>query len=102
MIARRSLLMFSGISKIMRYPRIAATMANAMPVFPLVASIKVSPGLISPRASARKTILCAGRSLTDPAGLWLSSFASSVLWPESGRRCSRTNGVDPMVSSIRE
>src|SRR3546814_10467046 len=48
-------------------------MARAIPVLPEVASIRVSPGLISPRASARLIIDSAGRSLTEPAGLLPSS-----------------------------
>jgi hypothetical protein len=53
----------SGMTRTMRYPRIAATIASAMPVLPLVASIRVSPGLISPRCFGaedhrqRRTIL---------------------------------------------
>src|SRR5882757_9288754 len=66
-----------------------------MPVLPLVASIKVSPGLISPRRSAPITIESAGRSFTDPAGLLPSSFARSVLVVAPGMRCSRTSGVLP-------
>jgi hypothetical protein len=34
----------------------AAAIASAMPVLPDVASIRVSPGLISPRSSARRII----------------------------------------------
>ena len=75
----------------------AATMAKAMPVLPLVASIKVSPGLISPRCSARMNIDSAGRSLTDPAGLLPSNLPRMTLLrsvlPGPGIRCKRTNGV---------
>src|SRR5437763_8469281 len=71
-----------------------------MPVLPEVASISVSPGLIVPRFSASTTIDSAGRSLTDPAGLLPSSFASSTLELLPGRRCSRTSGVSPTVSSM--
>jgi hypothetical protein len=38
----------------------AAAIASAMPVLPLVASISVSPGLISPRSSAPRIIDSAG------------------------------------------
>jgi hypothetical protein len=38
----------------------AAAMASAMPVLPEVASIRVSPGLIAPRASASLIMLNAG------------------------------------------
>jgi cysteine synthase B len=40
------------IKHFVSYPLIAATIAKAMPVLPLVASISVSPVLISPRISA--------------------------------------------------
>src|ERR1051326_6932200 len=71
-----------------------------MPVLPEVGSIRVSPGLISPRASAWRTIAIAGRSFTEPAGLLPSSFTSTALRSESGRRCSRTSGVLPIKSSM--
>src|SRR5262245_29284818 len=71
-----------------------------MPVLPEVGSISVSPGLISPRASAWRIIDIAGRSFTEPAGLLPSSFASRTFLSEPGRRCSRTSGVLPMKSSI--
>ena len=47
-------------------------------VFPEVASISVSPGLMSPRFSACIIILYAGRSFTEPAGLFPSSLANTV------------------------
>ena len=83
----------------MRYPRIAATIASAMPVLPLVASIRVSPGLISPRASAPRIIESAGRSLTDPAGLFPSSLPRMTLLVVPGMRLKRTSGVLPTKSS---
>jgi hypothetical protein len=75
-----------------------------MPVLPEVASIRVSPGLIVPRSSARRIMLIAGRSLTEPAGLLPSSLPRRTL-PRSvvaapGRRSRRTSGVAPIVSSI--
>ncbi len=73
----------------------AATMASAMPVLPLVASISVSPGLISPRSAARRIIENAGRSLTEPAGLLPSSLASRVLEVSPGKRWSRASGLLP-------
>jgi hypothetical protein len=75
-------------------------MASAMPVLPLVGSIRVSPGLIRPRSSARFTIDSAGRSFTDPAGLSPSSLQSSTLVVSPGSRLSRTSGVLPTVSSM--
>ena len=73
----------------------AAAIANAMPVLPLVASIKVSPTLMSPRASARLIIFNAGRSLTEPAGLLPSNFTSKVLPVCAPKRCNLTKGVLP-------
>src|SRR5687768_13952090 len=70
-----------------------------MPVLPLVASISVSPGRISPRRSAPSTIDSAGRSLTEPAGLLPSSLASRTLLVAPGMRCRRTSGVLPTQDS---
>src|SRR5574343_1714802 len=73
-----------------------------MPVLPEVASISVSPGLMSPRASAREIIDSAGRSLTEPAGLLPSSLARMTLPRRSlsvpGMRTRRTSGVLPTKS----
>jgi hypothetical protein len=60
-------------------------MARAIPVLPLVASMSVSPGAISPRASASAIMLMAGRSFTEPAGLLPSSLASRVLLVSPGK-----------------
>ena len=54
-------------------------MASAIPVFPLVASIIVSPGLIIFEFSASVIILSAALSLTEPPGLLPSSFARTTL-----------------------
>ncbi len=86
--------------RIIRYPRIAATMASAIPVLPLVASISVSPGLMRPRSSALRIIQSAGRSFTEPAGLLPSSLHRMTLVVLPGSRLSRTSGVLPTVSSI--
>src|SRR6266516_3515208 len=75
-------------------------MASAIPVLPLVASIRVSPGLMSPRFSASMIIDKAGRSLTEPAGLLPSSLASITLLGLPTRCRSCTSGVLPTVSSI--
>src|ERR1051325_2463662 len=77
----------------------AATMASAMPVLPLVASINVSPGLISPRRSAPMIMESAGRSFTEPAGLLPSSFARTTFVVFPGTRCRRTSGVLPTKRS---
>src|SRR5690606_4854313 len=74
-----------------------------MPVLPEVASIRVSPGRIVPRASARAIIDRAARSFTEPAGLLPSSFASTTLplaaWIPASMRCRRTRGVLPTTES---
>src|SRR5450830_331414 len=81
-------------------PLIAAAMARAIPVLPEVASIRVSPGLICPRSSARVIIDSAGRSLTEPAGLFPSSLSNRVLLVSPAMRCKRTRGVLPTQSAI--
>ncbi len=78
----------------------AAAIARAMPVLPLVASIRVSPGRMAPRSWARRIIDSAGRSLTEPAGLLPSSLASTTLLVLPGMRFRRTSGVLPTKSSI--
>src|SRR6185503_6435462 len=70
-----------------------------MPVLPDVASISVSPGLMSQRFSASAIIDNAGRSLTDPAGLLPSIFPRMTLDVDPGSRCRRTSGVFPIVDS---
>ena len=75
-------------------------MARAIPVLPEVASIRVSPGLICPRNSARAIIDSAGRSLTEPAGLLPSSLSNRVLLVSPAMRCKRTRGVLPTQSAI--
>src|SRR3989344_8489989 len=75
-------------------------MARAIPVLPEVASIRVSPGLICPRSSARVIIDSAGRSLTEPAGLFPSSLSNRVLLVSPAMRCKRTRGVLPTQSAI--
>lgn len=69
-------------------------------VFPLVGSIKVSPGLILPNLSASSIIRSAIRSLTLPPALKNSSFAYTAasiprLW---GIRLSLTIGELPICS----
>jgi hypothetical protein len=82
----------------------AAIIAIAMPVLPLVASINRSPGRISPRSSARRNMLNTGRSLTEPPGLFPSSLPRMVTPRDSssapGRRRSCTSGVLPIVASM--
>ena len=72
----------------------AAAIASAMPVFPGRLDERLA-GLISPRASARRIIDSAGRSLTEPAGLLPSSLARMTLLRPAPMRLSRTGGVWP-------
>ena len=69
MSLRRSFETDSGIVMIALYPRAAATMATAIPVFPDVASTIVPPGFSSPLASAASIIATPRRSLTEDVGL---------------------------------
>lgn len=62
--------------------------------------MRVSPGLIWPRSSARVIIDNAGRSLTEPAGLLPSSLSSKVLLVFPAMRCRRTSGVWPTQSAM--
>src|SRR3989338_5388674 len=71
-----------------------------MPVLPLVASISVSPGRMSPRRSACMIIDSAGRSFTEPAGLLPSSLARMTFEVSPGMRLSLTNGVLPTKFSM--
>src|SRR5262245_59584328 len=70
-----------------------------MPVLPLVGSTIVPPGLSTPRRSASSTMATAMRSLTLPAGLCDSIFATTTAPPGRGKRLSRTIGVRPTSSS---
>mmetsp|Transcript_68331 Transcript_68331/g.182035 ORF Transcript_68331/g.182035 Transcript_68331/m.182035 type:complete len:258 (-) Transcript_68331:106-879(-) len=94
---RRSILMDSGMVSFSLYPLAAATMASPIPVFPEVGSTRmVFPGLMSPRFSASVIILRAMRSLTELAGLELSSLATICATQPSVTRFNCTNGVWPI------
>jgi hypothetical protein len=95
----RSAETFSGITQTSRYPRSFATMASAMPVFPLVGSRIVSPGLSWPAASAARIIHTAGRSLIEPVGLRSSSFAHSRTCVEGDSLGRPISGVSPHASN---
>src|SRR5262245_27026648 len=76
-------------------------MASPTPVLPDVGSTMVPPGRSRPSRSAASTISSAGRSLDDPPGLVVSSFATNVhatRWVRASRP-SLTSGVLPMRSS---
>ena len=66
---RRSTLNGSAMVITSGYPLAAQTMARPMPVFPLVASITVWPGLSSPDFSAASITPSANRSFTEPSGI---------------------------------
>ena len=71
----RSALMLSGITRITGYPRTAAMSERPIPVFPLVDSTIVVPGLSRPLRSASLIMLRQIRSLTLPPGLENSTLA---------------------------
>src|SRR6516164_4540921 len=93
------MLIVSGITMISLYPFTAATNASAMPVFPLVGSIKtVLPAWMVPAFSASLIMLTPMRSLTLAQGLKLSSLASTVAFAPAVTLFSRTSGVWPISS----
>ena len=96
---RRSTLNGSAIVITSGYPLAAQTMARPIPVFPLVASMTVWPGLSSPDFSAASITPRANRSFTDPRGLKASIFTKRFT-PCGAKRLIRTTGVLPIVSTI--
>mmetsp|Transcript_8328 Transcript_8328/g.21495 ORF Transcript_8328/g.21495 Transcript_8328/m.21495 type:complete len:290 (+) Transcript_8328:313-1182(+) len=98
-ITLRSSDMDAGIVRMISYPFAAATMARAIPVLPDVGSTSlVTPGLISPRASAPSIIARPRRSLTELAGSIDSSLHRIVPSTPSVTRLRRTRGVLPISS----
>ena len=79
-----------------------ATMARAMPVFPEDGSTMVRPGVSVPSASAASIMERAIRSLTEPAGFWPSSLASSRTCRLGVSSLTSTIGVSPIRSSTEE
>jgi len=63
------MLMVSGMVRITLYPLERPTAARPIPVLPLVGSIMVAPGCISPFSSASFIMNRATLSLALPAGL---------------------------------
>ena len=94
----RSSVEFSGIIKIMFNPKPCAINASAIPVFPLVASTKVSPFLMSPRFKASLIILNAGRSFTLPPGFLPSNFRKRRTFLLEIMCVASTKGVLPIRS----
>lgn len=76
---------------------IAAIIAKAIPVFPLVGSISFIPGLISPRFKASFIMLYAGRSLTLPPGFWPYNFANILTFGLLKMFLISTKGVLPIM-----
>ena len=90
--------MVSGITIIILYPRAAATAARPIPVLPEVGSIITESAFNFPLFSASSIIALAILSLTEPAGLKYSSFASIFAFkPYFFSICvSSSNGVLPI------
>src|SRR6267143_3979996 len=99
MSLRRSTLNGSAMVITSGYPLAAQTIARPIPVFPLVASITVWPGLRSPDLSAASITPRANRSFTEPRGL-KASILTKRLTPRGAKRLIRTTGVLPIVSTI--
>jgi hypothetical protein len=97
---RRSIDIVSGMTRMSRRPRAAATKASAMPVLPEVGSISTVSGPILPEASSASIMATPMRSFTLAIGLKNSSFAriSAFAPASSAMRCRRTSGVSPIVS----
>jgi hypothetical protein len=95
---RRSTVMVSGIVKMQRNPRDAATYARPMPVFPLVGSTMIIPSRSTPRAMASSIIAAPIRSFTELYGLYPSCFTTIRPGSPFPSRLSRMSGVLPIVS----
>jgi len=72
--------MLSGIIRISLYPLMAATMASAIPVLPDVASMRVSPGLITPLASAAAILVVKFQVESDQGHAARIAVASLGSW----------------------
>ena len=99
--ARRSFtfswLILSGRVKMQRYPLMAAAMARARPVLPLVPSTTVPPGFNRPAASAASIMARPMGSFTDPPGFMNSNFPYTGVRIPSVTRFRRTRGVQPTI-----
>src|SRR3954453_1366817 len=92
-----------GMARWTGNPSAAPSMANAMPVLPLVASRRVLPGVRRRRAMASRTMLAAARSFTLPPGLAHSALASRVMTSRPRTGCSRRiSGVFPIRSGSED
>ena len=93
-----SWLILSGITKMQRYPRIAAAIASPCPVLPDVGSTIVPPGRSVPDRSAASIMRMPMRSFTDPPGFSISTLASIVGRSPRVTDRRRTRGVSPIAS----
>ncbi len=75
----RSAETFDGMANCTGNPSAAPSMANAIPVLPLVASSSDLPAVSKPRSRASATMDAAARSFTLPPGLFHSALANSVM-----------------------
>lgn len=89
------MLTLSGHTKMHLYPLRWATMASPTPVFPLVGSTIVPPGLSAPLSSAASIMRRAMRSFTEPPGLKYSTLARTVALMPLVTLLSLTSGVLP-------
>src|SRR5919197_484503 len=86
------------MTKMHRYPLMAAAIARPWPVLPDVGSTIVPPGFSRPSRSAASIIGRPIRSFTLPPGLSISSFASTCGRTPRATECRRTSGVSPTAS----
>ena len=86
----RSMLMVSGMVRVILYPLAAATYARAMLVLPDVGSTISIPGFNFPVFSASHIIAAPIRHFTEYAGFLPSIFASTVALAPSVTRLSLT------------
>ena len=98
----RSIDMDSGMVRIRRYPRLAATKASAIPVLPEVGSTSVPPGFSFPVASSCRIMFRPIRSFTLASGLKNSHLKRRVAFTpsDSANFGAATSGVAPTVSRM--
>lgn len=96
---QRTHLMVAGMTRIALYPLAAARNASAIPVLPDVGSTNVvTPGVITPAASAASIMLFPIRSFTLEQGSMDSSLAATIAPPSGITFFMYTIGVLPIRS----
>ena len=90
----------SAMVKTHLYPLAIAARASPIPVFPLVPSIMVPPGFISPSFSASSNIFTAILSFMELPGLKYSTFTNTSPSIPLFSLFNLTKGVFPIVSII--